>query len=1270
MVILIRQALMLLLVGVLLNSQVVQAQTYAYRNDVFAYDVPSGAASSVVWHTTSPSPACTNYPNGDDDWADVAFPGGFTFRFGGVSYSSVRVYSNGILAFPTDVSGFHRDYTSQALPIAAGGGAFTGCPNAVPQNLMVVYWLDIVAGTANSTAGASIKYELLGAAPNRRFVISWVNVKLYNTTTRYNFQAILQESAAGVNGNFKYQYTTGSSDGSNATVGVQLTTTDYTQYSFDQQFIDTTNGTAITWYPANQLVTKRAEYRFDEGTWTGTAGEIKDTSGNSKDASRIGAAASVPFNTFPGGKLCRGGSFTSNTSNATVDAVATPLVPGNQGSIDFWFNSNVKWNSTAAMLIDASPAANRPFYLMKSATGALTFAVSDSAGTVITATAPAKTFALNTWHHIGVAWNVRVGTNQTSLQIFLDGVLQNGAPTRGTTNGFLPPALSTLYIGDNRTPGVTPSGGTPNGANGSIDEVYVYDVEVSAPQILADMNLTRANCTSLDHFHIVHDGAVSSCTAPARITIEAHDATHGAFTLAGTSMNLSTSPGHGTWSDVSGGAINTLTAIGAGTGTATYTFANESSVTFGLSNNLTEALNINVASGAITEHTGTASACAASDYTTGTTCDASRSFLCAVPFGFNCVESGASALTGRLYTKLAGTAFAFDVVALKDANSDGTADAVETLYASDVDKSVTVELVDGSGATACASRTAISPAVSQSLVFSKVNQPTELGRKSTALMTVTKAYADLRCRVTDASQSPSIVSCSTDDFAVRPSSITLTTAASAVAPSSTSTPIVKAGAGFTLQASTSAGSNYAGTLTLDTATAPPAAVKLTAQTTSQDASQASGGVVGTLGPATLTANVFPLPTNNASYSEVGFLYLAPGAYRDETFTSVDQPAGCTATSTCDCVTDTTSNNNLSDSLVGVTGRYGCHIGNTAVSLGRFVPDHFDTLATGTLACAATAGTINVTLGSSTVIGSGTAFLSAVSPGNTIQIGGVEYLVSAVPGASSLTLSVPFAGATASGLTVDSCPTGGMVYSGQAFSALVNARNLAGVNTQNYMGKFAKAVTLSAAASRGGTAIAAAAPGGTMAANVAAATSFTNGSNGASPAAPLFAFAAVPTTPTSVFVRATDTDSVVSLRSPASASVEGGVKVVSGRIKIPNAYGSERLPLPMTATVQYYNAGTNWVTSSTDSISAFNSNLTSAGGNVVAGIVNGLGSGVAVVSPGAAAVVAGVRTFSLAAPGVSGNVNISLNAPIYLPSTTGLATFGIFRSPLIYRRENY
>ena len=100
----------LLLLGAALLAQTsALAQTYAYRNDVFAYDPPSGSASSVAWHASGASPGCTGFPNGDDDWADIVFPSGFAFTFGGVSYSGVRAYANGILAYGNDVSGFHRN---------------------------------------------------------------------------------------------------------------------------------------------------------------------------------------------------------------------------------------------------------------------------------------------------------------------------------------------------------------------------------------------------------------------------------------------------------------------------------------------------------------------------------------------------------------------------------------------------------------------------------------------------------------------------------------------------------------------------------------------------------------------------------------------------------------------------------------------------------------------------------------------------------------------------------------------------------------------------------------------------------------------------------------------------------------------------------------------------------------------------------------------------------------------------------------------------------
>ncbi|MHB8949518.1 MAG: DUF6701 domain-containing protein [Rhodoferax sp.] len=1078
---------------------------------------------------------------------------------------------------------------------------------------MLAYWIDIVAGTANSTSGASVKYELIGTAPNRRFVISWVNVKLYNSTTRYNFQISLSQSTAGVNGNFRYQYSSGSSNGSNATVGVQLNQTDYTQYSYNQQFIDTTNGTAILWYPANQLATKMAEYRFDESAWTGAAGQVKDTSGNNLDASRVGSA-----NNVPDGKLCRGGSFTNNTNNSTIHAVQTPIVPGNEGSLDFWYYSDKNWNTSDAMLFDATAVANRPFFLMKRSTGALRFVVADSAGTTVTANSPSQTFAANTWHHVGVAWNVRVGTNQTDVRIFLDGVLQNGAPTRGTTNGILP-ALNTIYIGDNRTSGVTPNNGTPNGADGIIDEVYVYAIQISAPQAMADMNLTRPTCTTLDHFHIMHDGAVSNCSTPASITIAAHDADHALFSLAGTTMNLSTDLGRGTWSNVTGGAINSLAAIGAGAGTASYTFSGESSVTFGLSHNLSEALNINVGSGGITEHTGTAATCVAADLTfPGGSCDVSRTFVCAKPFGFNCVESGADALNGHLYTKLAGTAFSVDVVALKDANSDGVVDAVETAYASDADKSVTVELVEGSGATACSARTAISPAVSQTLTFSKAGQPTELGRQSTAAMTVNNAYADLRCRVTDANQSPSIVSCSSDGFAVRPLQLTVTAPALSNA-TLAGYPKAVAGADFTLDAASGVASGYTGTPVLnaaqvqDHANVAIAAGALSGLFSAGNGTKASGATF--------------------KYLDVGNIKLLANAVLDSGFATVDQVSG-------DCIAGSASN-----TLTG--GKYGCNIGSSAsATLGRWYPSHYSFAGALTPAC----GPGGMTYMGQDALGVALTLKAHASTGAAAAATDPvvsRYTYTAIPATTYPNLaSVTISGdnsAAAVAVTRLSSP---------AFPAMPSTASwTAGLFQINDTYAFSKL----------------AAPDG---------------------AYDLFKLKAALTDP--------DGRTLIGL---PTAQETNTTKIRYGRIQLQNAYGSEFLTLPAPLALQYWSG--SWQMNTVDTctsilpsqfawsfpagnaarpnnLSACESHVTVGGtapnytATLSAPGANNAGWADLMLNLGVAAAGSSCTTTT---PGTATTASTPwlqyewiLGSPASNPSAR--ATFGIFKSPLIYRRENY
>lgn len=530
------------------------AQTYAYKTDTFSWLAPSGSATTVTWDNT-----CTGYPNGDDVQAVVNFPGGFTFNFANTAYSQVRIISNGMIQFGAD-SGIHRSYTNTALPVAQPN-ASGSCARSVPQNLLVAYWVDI--NTAPNIAGALVQYELLGSAPNRKFVVTWNNVALYgNVNTRYSFQIVLNED-----GTFKYQYTVGASDGSAGTVGVQVTSADYTQYSFKQTFIDPTYGSAIKWYRADQAQPKQAEYFFDESSWQPSpVTDIRDASGNGLHGVRIGNAQSSTTSF----KVCRSAAIPSNTLNTVQDAVSLPLTPSATGSISFWYDALA---NSDAMLFDASSAANRPFFLMKTAAGQLNLTISDSTGATVTGmTSAAGITAAAGWKHIAVSWYMQAGTNQTVLRMYVNGVIQN--VWRGTTNG-VPGAPSNLYVGDNRTSAVTPSGGTPNSANGYIDEMKVYPFDMSQVLALKDMML-RAGCSSLDHFDVVVNPVAALSCEWVNVSITARDSIGGAV-LTSTTATLSSSTGHGDW--LRGSASGVFAAGTAGGGGATYTFNNESSTT-------------------------------------------------------------------------------------------------------------------------------------------------------------------------------------------------------------------------------------------------------------------------------------------------------------------------------------------------------------------------------------------------------------------------------------------------------------------------------------------------------------------------------------------------------------------------------------------------------------------------------------------------------------------------------------------------------------------
>jgi len=532
------------------------------------------------------------------------------------------------------------------------------------------------------------------------------------------------------------------------------------------------------------------------------------------------------------------------------------------------------------------------------------------------------------------------------------------------------------------------------------------------------------------------------------------------------------------------------------------------------------------------------------------------------PGSFNAFESAAAAnaITGLIYTKLAGTAFSLDVVSITAGVQSGFGGNVRVELLAN-----TGTVGSGYGADNCPTSNAVIQTIASAAIAG--------GRSTINFSALASAYRDVRVRISYPTTSPTVTSCSTDSFAIRPASFTVTST-NATNNAASGAPVFKAGANFNLTATALAG--YGGTPGIDN-------TRVVGTTTA-----------GTLGGGFSAANSATgvATANSFTYSEVGNFGLNANAVFDSSFTSIDQASDCTS--------------DFSNSLV--SGRYGCNIGSIAVAqtmgssgFGRFIPDHFDTIVTAPMTC------------------TGLTFTPA-------------------------------------------CPGNNLVYSSQPFTVQVIARNLAGATITNYAGSYAHDVTLSAWDALGstttnnpssGTLGIAAAAVGTFIAGVSSTATQT--------------YAIPPTTaPTNIFLRAIETaaDSVSSLRAVPTSSVEGGVKVVSGRIKVSNAYGSELLPLNVVASAQYY-GGSGWLTNVADTVTTLTFPATFAVGT---------GTTAVTLAPVSGVLSGGVLTVKLGKPtNGAGIAAVSPSGvPSYLTVIPGTATFGIYKgnNNFIYQRESY
>ncbi|MBU1214154.1 MAG: hypothetical protein KKF58_02855 [Gammaproteobacteria bacterium] len=234
----------------------------------------------------------------------------------------------------------------------------------------------------------------------------------------------------------------------------------------------------------------------------------------------------------------------------------------------------------------------------------------------------------------------------------------------------------------------------------------------------------------------------------------------------------------------------------------------------------------------------------------------------------------------------------------------------------------------------------------------------------------------------------------------------------------------------------------------------------------------------------------------------------------------------------------------------------------------------------------------------------------------------------------------------------SCPvnilgTSGMVYSGQPFSVKVTAKNLAGATTVNYHDAFAQGVTLSGVGAAG-----------TLSNPLILASNFTLGA-GTTTSLPAFTFSAAgPAAPADIIVRATGTG--VSATAQSSGADESALKVAYGRINLPNAYGSELLPLTLGVSAQYYGTS-GWTNSLTDNATILGLAASYA-----------VGTGSTSPTPQNGTMSGGILSVRLSKPGVEGVATIMPSAHPYMGLVAGTVTFGVYGGAphFIYQREAY
>jgi hypothetical protein len=194
-------------------------------------------------------------------------------------------------------------------------------------------------------------------------------------------------------------------------------------------------------------------WRFEESSWNGTAGEVKDESGFDNHGRAYGDA-----NTIADGRFGRGGEFDGNGDYIKSDGQDIR----EKITLSVWVNAGD--GERGYLLKDGTYMGDGAFTLQRGATGIITFYLN---GTVVWTE---NLSSIGEWYHI-------VATYDGSLmKIYLNGILENEQEREGEL------AEHQWWI----------AGGGRSGYyfNGSIDDVLIFNRALSEDEIKSLYNAT------------------------------------------------------------------------------------------------------------------------------------------------------------------------------------------------------------------------------------------------------------------------------------------------------------------------------------------------------------------------------------------------------------------------------------------------------------------------------------------------------------------------------------------------------------------------------------------------------------------------------------------------------------------------------------------------------------------------------------------------------------------------------------------------------------